>query len=284
MVDLKEAQNAAGSQLFQRQRYMSIGELDKRNAARVAENINAGAACPKNDKTSLEQMPFVRLSRRLIPAIGKEILEGRNLTISDALIIGYVHTSQLVGHACHASRAYMACDLGMNRSRVSSALNVLFDAGLMKLGEDGCLIIVEAVAKLVGYTGPEDKSDSWLGSGEFLRVPLWFLSKKKTTPTEALVLGDELALSLLKKPRKPVSADKKAKSLGVTRNSLIRARKTLVEAGLLEAMPSPKRKTPVSFSIPESAIEVARPLEEERIKALQALRAKSPSGKPKTAK
>lgn len=271
MDESKELNPAANSHGYRRPLRISIDELDKLNAASVVKNVNSVATVrQKNPKASLEQMPFIRLSRRLLPGIGKELAGGRTLTICDALVLAYIHTSQLAGHSCGASRSYMAVDLGMNRSRVSSSLSALSDAGLVKLG-NSCVLVEDVLARFVGFSGPKEASRSWLGDGEFLRIPLWLLARKKTKPTEAFVFGDEMSLSLLNKKNKPVPAETKAAALGMSGRSLIRARASLVDMGLLEEKPGIKRKKPVEYFIPGTALEIAQQLEAERIEVLRGM-------------
>lgn len=273
MDESKELNPAANSHGYRRPLRISIDELDKLNAASVVKNVNSVAPVrQKNPKASLEQMPFIRLSRRFLPGIGKKVSDDHTLTICDALILAYIHTSELAGHPCNASRAYMAIDLGMSRSTVSTSLNALSDAGIVKLdGGCECSTVEESLAKFLGFSGPVEASRSWLGEGEFLRIPLWLLARKKTTPADALVFGDEMSLSLLRKGSKPVPAEAKAASLGIKRASLLRSRAALAKMGLLEKEPGAKRKKPVGFFIPDTALGVAQQLEVERLDALREL-------------
>lgn len=252
---------------------ISIEEFDKLSASSVAKNVSSVVSTrQRNPKTSLEQMPFVRLSRRFLPGIGRELSSNRVLTICDALILAYIHTAELAGHPCNATRSYMAVDLGITRPTVSTSLNVLSDAGLVKL-DDGCECAIdeESLAKFLGFSGPVEASRAWLAEGEFLRIPLWLLARKKTTPADALVFGDEMSLSLLRKESKPVPAEAKAASLGIKRASLLRSRTALAKMGLLEKVPGGGRKKPVGFFIPDTALDVAQQLEVERLDALSEL-------------
>lgn len=223
--------------------------------------------------TKVSELPFIRVPRSFLPLMDVKAEDGFSYTPSVMLVLGYVYTFQSMNAICPGNRGIIACNLGLNLKRVSTAVSRLLSRGNLIADEGGNLRVdVASLGRALGV-------DGFRASNDFLRIPLWFTFWNESSQSDAFVYGDILSSSLMNLPRTTLATAAKAMSLHVSRMSVIRGRQLLVDNGLAKAdnAESAMRKKATSYRAIEDGAGLALSLkvDEERRAKLAAMAKKN---------